>query len=145
MKQNEIFGFFTLIWAFAVGGALTSLTAFAGGGGSGWTRCSAMEIGYIYSFRGYTQDLDIGETITVSVNAVGSEEYGLYLVDSIDLSQDIGIIELNYVPNKKHADRGTDFGRMKIEYLSSSALKDIKVTFTKDGIDKSSSVTCITD
>ena len=104
-----------------------------------------MEIGYIHSFRGYTQDLDIGETITVSVNAVGSEEYGLYLVESIDLSQDIGIIELNYVPNKKHADRGTDFGRMKIEYHSSSALKDIEVTFTKDGIDKSSSVTCITD
>jgi hypothetical protein len=89
--------------------------------------------------------LDIGETIKVSVNALGSEVYGLYLVESIDWSQDIGTIELSYVPNKKLSNRGTDFGRMKIEYLSDSALKDIEVTFTKDGIDKSSSATCITD
>ena len=124
MKQNKIFGFFAVIWLFAVGGALTSLTAFAGGGGSGWTHCSAKEIGYIYSFRGYTQDLDIGETIKVSVNALGSEEYGLYLIESIDLSQDIGTIELNYVPNKKLANRGTDFGR-RTRFFAGDSVTDL--------------------
>jgi hypothetical protein len=144
MKKNSNFGLFSVAAAI-VTGAVTSSSVYAGGGGSGWTICSAKEIGYSYQFRGYTQGLEIGETVDVFVNAMAGKEYGLYQVESIDLSQDIGIIELSYLPSRKHLNRGADFGSMKIEYLSSSALKDIRVTFTKNGLDKSSSATCITD
>jgi hypothetical protein len=145
MKRNRLDRFSKTIWIVTLAGTLTSANVFAGGGGSGWTQCSAKEVGYTYSFRGYTQDLDVGEMLTVFVNTATSREYGQYLIEYIDLSQNIGTIELNYAPNENHTNRGTDFGHMKIEYLSSSALKDIRVTFTKDGHGKSSSVTCITD
>lgn len=125
---------------------LVSLSAFAGGGGSGWTHCYAKELGYIYSFSGYTQSLAVGKTITVFTNSLNNKVYGRYQINSIDLSQDIGVIELSHVPDtQSNASKDTDFGNMKIEYFSHSALNDIKVTFTKDGSDQTSNVTCITD
>lgn len=117
-------------------------SAFAGGGGSGWTQCYAKELGCSYSFSGYTQSLAIGKTITVFT----AKEYGRYKIDSIDLSKDVGVIGLSHVPDtQSNASQDTDFGNMKIEYFSNSALKDIKVTFTKDGSDKTSNVTCRAD
>lgn len=121
-------------------------SAFAGGGGSGWTQCYAKELGYIYSFSGYTQSLAVGKTITVFTNSPSTKEYGHYRINSIDLSQDIGVVELSHVPDtQSNASKDTDFGNMKVEYFSNSALKDIKVTFTKDGLDNTSNVNCITD
>jgi hypothetical protein len=126
--------------------AIASSSAFAGGGGSGWTQCYAKELGYIYSFSGYTQSLAIGETINVFTSSANNKEYGHYKINSIDQSQDIGIIELSHVPDtQNNVSQDTDFGNMKIEYFSDSALKDIKVTFTKNGLEQTSHVTCITD
>ncbi len=126
--------------------ALVSSSAFAGGGGSGWTQCYAKELGYIYSFDGYTQSLTLGKTIMVFMSSPNSKEYGHYKIDSIDLSHNVGAVELSYVPDtQSSAAKDTDFGKMKIEYFSNSAVKDIKVTFTKEGRDNTSNVYCITD
>jgi hypothetical protein len=127
-------------------GTAVGSSAFAGGGGSGWTQCYAKELGYIYSFSGYTQSLVVGKTITVFTNSPSTKEYGYYRINSIDLSQNVGVVELSHVPDtQSNASKDTDFGKMKIEYFSNSALKDIKVTFTKDGLDNTSNVNCITD
>lgn len=126
--------------------ALASSSAFAGGGGSGWTQCYAKELGYAYSFNGYTQSLAVGKTITVFTNSPDTRKYGYYQITSMDLNSDVGVVELNHVLDAQpNASEDTDFGSMKIEYFSSSALKDIKVTITKDGSDQTSNVTCITD
>lgn len=126
--------------------AFASLSAFAGGGGSGWTQCYANELGYAYSFSGYTQSLAVGKTITVWSTLPNAKQYGYYKIDSIDLNGDVGIVDLKHVAdNSTNVSIDTDFGNMKIEYFSNSALKDIKVTFTKEGLDKTSNVTCGTD
>ncbi len=126
--------------------ALMCTTAFAGGGGSGWTQCSAKELGYDYSFSGYTQSLALGKMITVFMNSPSAKEYGRYKIDFIDLSQDVGVVELSHVPETQmNASKDTDFGKMKIEYFSNSAVKDIKVTFTKDGLNNTSNVLCMTE
>lgn len=132
--------------AISVAVALISSSAFAGGGGSGWTQCYAKELGYIYSFSGYTQSLAAGKTITVFTNSRSTKEYGHYKIDSIDFSQDVGVIKLSHVPDtRSNASKDTDFGNMKIEFFSNSALKDIKVTFTKDGLDRTGNALCTTD
>lgn len=89
-------------------------SAFAGGGGSGWTQCYAKELGYIYSFSGYTQSLAVGKTITVFTNSPSTKEYGHYKIDAINLSQDVGAVELSHVPDvQSNASKDTDFGKMK--------------------------------
>ena len=129
--------------------ALGSSNAFAGGGGSGWTQCYAKELGYSYSFSGYTQSLAVGKMMTVFTVSPNTKEYGYYRVDSIDLSQDVGTIELSHLPDTDTSPKvstDTDFGNMKIEYFSNSAIKDIRVTFSKNGVDSvSNAVTCTTD
>ena len=130
--------------AMALSIALTSSFAFAGGGGSGSTQCYAQELGYIYSFSGYAQSLAVGKTLTVFKYSPGFNEYGHYQIDSLNLSQEVGVVELSYLPDTQgNASTDTNYGSMKIEYFSDSALKDIKVTFTKAGIQKTSNVTCV--
>lgn len=114
-----------------------SSTAVAGGGGSGWTQCSISRMGLTYSFKSYIRSLQVGEIITVLTKVPDDKTFGLYVVDSIDLSKQVGVVELSHIlkhPFYAHSADNTDFGKMKIEYLSFSALKDIRVTFEKDGI-----------
>ncbi|HWU44898.1 MAG TPA: hypothetical protein VN132_15705 [Bdellovibrio sp.] len=122
--------------------ALAGSSAFAGGGGIGWTQCYAKDLGLSYSFDGYTQSFAVGKIITVFT----TNEYGHYRINSVDLNGKVGVVELSHVPDSQNnAAKDTDFGNMKIEYFSNSALKDIQVTFTKDGLNKKSAVTCATD
>lgn len=125
--------------------AIVSSSAIAGGGGSGWTQCYAKELGYSYYFNGYVQSLEVGEYLTVSTVSEADKKYSRYKVDFIDLSQDIGIVELSHAADDKNSSKDSDFGKMKIEYLSNSALSDIRVTFSKIGVNESSSVKCLTD
>lgn len=53
--------------------ALFTSNAFAGGGGSGWTQCNAKELGYTYSFSGYTQSLGVNKVITVFTSSSESK------------------------------------------------------------------------
>ena len=124
--------------------SLLSVSAFAGGGSRTWTYCNVKDLGLSYSFNRWISSLQVGDKLTV-LPADGL--YGLYKVEFIDLSLDIGVVELSHSLNPDYpADKNIDFGKMKIEYLSNSALKDIQVTFTKDGVEKvGSNVSCIAD
>ena len=116
--------------------------ALAGGGGSGWTQCYIKELGLSYNFSGYTQSLTAGKVMTVFT----STTYGHYRIDSIVNDQPVGVIKLSYVPDsQKSTNKDTNYGRMKIEYFSNSALKDIKVTFLKDGHTLMGNTTCMTN
>ena len=129
-------------------GALTlTSTAFAGGGGTGWTQCYVKDVGLSYSFDGYTQSLSVGKKIIVFSVTDAQKEYGYYQIDSINLSSKVGVIELSHSPSDdtNNKSKDTDFGNMKIEYFSNSALKDIKVTFSKDGHSSAGEALCTTD
>lgn len=115
--------------------------------GDAKTRCAAKEIEYRYDFKGYISTLSVGDSITVYNSLTSHQGYGSYRVDSLDLrSGQVGTVNLSHKPRSQNGiTNEIDFGDMTIEYFSIHALKDIKVTFTKDSVKKSSWVNCTAD
>ncbi len=60
----------------------------------------------------------VGKTITVFTNSPSTKEYGHYKIDSIDLSQDVGVVELSHVPDTQSNASGLAPRSVEIDRVS---------------------------